>query len=732
MAEFNPDKFLAETAPKENAFDPDKFLADTAPGASEAPALTAVRSGIQGLTGSFSDEAAGAVESIGKVVGLDGLGGPMKDIKMSDEGPTVNWNIIKEAYEKGRDHERAALKKGEEENPGTAITSNIVGSVFSPINKIAKGMSVVKGGAFLGGINAAGMSEADNIVDLGIDTAKGVGTGYIVGKGLQKAGQGLNKGAKAVANAIEPVREKVNVQKILEAAKKLGIKVTPGMLDDTGFIERLESTLANSPSLFGRSVARNRDMVTKALNETSETLTSEASNLSPYQMGEKVKSGITSKVAERLDPIKAVFNEVAESTESIPVSKRSLDAISRNIQNLKLFRLTDGKGKPGEYLNMIGRIQTADDAKQVMTLLNQEIRAAQGGEKQVLIAMKDKLAMLEKNSIMRSAIQTAKEGGMREHTGKIIGREIVGDLKQARQGYRSLSNDLQEVAENTRIKSQKGPTAFLDEVENIPSERIQEKFFNVENNRQLMNLKEKFPEQFKLLRQGKLKEILDGSIDNSANGKGNFSTQRFLKEIRGLNDEAKEMLFSGKTDVLKNLETVQNSLPRNFNPSGTASSQGWHDAIFQNAKDLPTYVLYRGASSNLGRKVTANLMKTPELAKLAKTNPQAFQNLVQKAQEKLTASPRVLSPIRSTEGESDEEPVAKLKGKDKWANDGLTKVLDKADEELKSQVLKNPSKVFSDPKIKELFIRASDLKPGSKPMEDVVSKIKKRAAEVNQ
>lgn len=617
---------------------------------------TAVMQSLQGASGGFLDEASGVVEAGGRVLGLEGLGGKFEDIGIAeggpaigwDDGPSIDWEVLRDAYREARDKKRGVLKKQKEDNPGIALASEIGGAVLSPANKLVKGMSLAKGGAAMGGAMALGNSEADltegNVGGAISDTASGAVLGGLLGKSAEKLQKGLSSAMGTVANKISPPKQKMNTAQIREAAEKLGIKVTPGMLDDSGFVERLESALAKSPSFLGQSVKRNQDAVISKLNEAGQDLTSGASNMSPYQLGEKFKSGVTAKVAERLDPISTVFDDVANSTKHIPIGERSKDAIKRNIENLDVYKLTGGSGKPSQYANMIGRLENADQVKTAMTLLNKDIQAAEGAEKQVLLAIKEKLQTLEKNSIMRGAIKTAKESKMRD--GATIGTEIVNDLRDARAGYRSLNQDLGAVAETARLKTQQGPNAFLDSLEQIPSERISDKFFNVENNRQLASLQEKFPVEFDLLKSGKLKDILDSSVDNSLNGQGKFNSSRFLKAVRELNPEAQSMLFGDKTGVIQNMQTVQNSLPRNFNPSGTASEMSWQDAIYRNLKDIPTYGLYKAASSNLAGDISKSLLKSPQMLDVYKTNPALFQQMVNQlergAKQSLPAVEKVL------------------------------------------------------------------------------------------
>lgn len=693
MSKFNPEEYKV----KSNKFDPEMYRVQK----EDKPSVgaSAIRQAAQGFSAGFSDEIAGGFEAAGRSLGVDGLGGPIKNISLNPDGMTFSKDDLQRAYESGRDQERQTLKKDSDANPGTSFTANLVGGVVSPVNKIAKGMSMGKAGATLGGVYGLGTSESDNVLGMAGDTLTGAGTGLILGNGLEKLGNAVAPTAEKIADKIRPSVPKINKNEILQAADRLGIKVTPGMLDDTGFVERLESSLAKSPSLFGQKVAQRQKSVTDALRDTLSGLTDEATNLSPYQVGEKFKSGVTAKVGERLDPISTVFDEVAQSTKHIPVSEKSIKAITRNIEADDLYSLGVGSETAKKYVNALPNLKNANQVKSLMTALNQDLRAAQGSDKQVLGMIKEKLARLENNSILRSAIENSKNST----EGQQIGKEIVGDLLDARKSYAGLAQDVNSVAKDARIKSN-SPNGFLNNLEDVPSERIQDKFFNVENNRALSNLKEKFPEQFNLLRQGKLKEISDSAIDNSVNGQGRLSTQKFLNEVRNLNPEAQDMLFNQGVSKLNDVSTIQKSLPRNFNPSGTADQQSWKDALFSNVKDVPNYLLYKGASTNLGKKVGNAL---------AESSVDVARDVTASGIKGLNA------PLART---LPEQFVTKssLKGYDKWAQDGAQKVIEHDQTFTKDQI----EQIQKSKKGKELLIKASSLKPNSKAMDKIVGEIK--------
>lgn len=662
---------------------------------------SAVRKGFQGLTSSFLDEGAGVVNAVLRAGGLENTVGPFENITFANDYPTAE--DLKNAYRAGRDDMRNALKTDSEVNPITSGVAEIGGAIVSPVNKLAKGMSLVKGGAVLGGVYGLGSSERESVGGNIADAALGAGTGALFGKVVDKLSKTIAPASQSLANKISPALEKKNTQEIIAAADRLGIKVTPGMLDDTGFVQRLEYTLANSPSLFGQSVARNQKAVLSKVDDAIVGATSEASNLTPYQIGDKFKSGLTAKVGERLDPIKTAFDNVADSTKAIGISDKSKEAIVRNIKQIPEVRLSGGKGKVGEYIDMISNIKTADDAKTVSSLLGAEIRAAEGKDKLVLMAIKDKVSTIESKSINRAALTTAKELGQRGDYGKQLGKEIITELKGARKGYQELASDLSSVAENTRVKFQGGPSAYLDRIEAIPNEKIQRSFFNTENLRQLENLKSKFPEEFGLLKQGKLQEIVENSMRPVSQGDAGVSSVKFINEVNKINPEAKKLLFGDAVKVLNDIETVQRSMPKNFNPSGTGSQIGWSEALYTNAKDVGNYALYKGASTNLGKKITTNL-KTPDFTPIQKK----LSGAIVKAQ-----GPGVIgSGMAASSG---------LKGIERWIAKGQDRVLE-ADTTIDPEFLKSYPQTKKE---KDLLIRAGELKPSSQRINEVVDEIKK-------
>lgn len=669
MAKFDAEKYRVNDADQETSkFDVEKYRIKE-----KGPSLTgtAIRKGLQGATAGFSDEIAGGTEALGRVFGLQGAGGPLKDI--SWEMPSVD--NIKRGYAEGRDQEREKLKRDEKFNPKMSFATEIAGGFVNPINKVTGGMSLAKQGLAMGAAYGAGSSESDTVAGTAWDATKGAALGLASGKLFDKAanaiGPKINQAASNIANKISPAQVKASKDQIIAAADRVGIKVTPAMLDDTGFIERLEYTLANSPSFFGQRVAKAQRGVADGLESAANETLKDATTLTEHQLGERVKSGMTAKVGERLDPIQSAFAKVKESTSFIPVSQKSKDAITRNIQKTDEFVLSGGAGKLGDYTNMLQRVENADQLKTMMSMLNGDIQAAQGAEKQALIALKNKLGNLEENTITREAIRQAREGGMQNSTGQKIGTEIVSELQDARKGYRSLMSDLGDVAQDARLGKNQGPTNFLDKVENLTSESLQQRFFNPDNQRQFQNLAKNFPEEFELLRQGKLRDIAQAAV----NGQGGTSINKFLSQVNKLSDEAKEVIFKGNGQILDDLLTLNQALPRNFNPSGSGTQAGWQEALYSNVRDVPNYLLYKGATTNLGKKVATTLNDGVGNA-VRDVSAKGVKSLsAPLARAEGTFFSEVANKTRVAENEDQDVASNKLKGPEKWARDGAENLI---------------------------------------------------------
>lgn len=350
------------------------FISDEDMAAHEAPKYSATQSavmhGLNQATGGFSDELQGLGEAAGRVVGVQGAGGPMKDMGAAPGGPTLDWETLRDAYKAARDHERTALKQQEKEHPTASGVGDVVGMVGSPINKIAKPLGLVGGGAAIGGINALGNSDKEDLGGLAKDTALGAGLGAGVGVGLGKVTPYVEAGVDKVAKGTRSLAEKFGARALgaeRGTIKSLGInkvKDAAGqMLDNGGF-----SPLANTDDLISRNAAlkdKGGQMMGKAYDAVDSA---GASTFSPLEaakdvegkLGDFYRSPINRGETNQLkNTIDSILMRTTSDTEAIPL---------REAQNLK-----EELGKVANWKNNLNVTDKEKMAREAYGIVSEHI-----------------------------------------------------------------------------------------------------------------------------------------------------------------------------------------------------------------------------------------------------------------------------------------------------------------------------------------------------------------------
>lgn len=237
MAGKTPEEILADAQKRLNVSN--QSIYPEGPGAvARPPAQSQMgRMGLQGMTFGFGDEIEAAIRS------------------MVPGGAT---------YEVERDKIRQELAQYQAENPGKAITMEILGSLATNagagvFNKVRGAISsgktvpamwdVAKVGAVEGGLYGLGTSEADTLTGMGLDTGTGALIGAAVPAGLTgavRAGGGIFRGVADYArekfgdrasNAVQ-----AEIMRIIEKTEKSADEIVQDIID--GRIMADNATLA--------------------------------------------------------------------------------------------------------------------------------------------------------------------------------------------------------------------------------------------------------------------------------------------------------------------------------------------------------------------------------------------------------------------------------------------------------------------------------------------------------
>lgn len=239
------------------------FEAETEPSVG-GTGMGALRSGFQGLTfGAGEEIVAGGTAAARKLL-------------QGDE------RALGDIYQQELERERQRLGQFEEERPGLALTSEIVGGVAAPLGAVKTVRGAIGTGAGLGAFGAAASAEGD-IEDRLMAAPVGAAMGAVLGGTLQvfgntvadnirgyiskKAQQAAAKGAKAVDEL------KAEARKAYDAAGAAGVSITPEAFND--LIDKTVAEAAGRRGRISRLTPKAASVIDEMKDEASRMLGAE-------------------------------------------------------------------------------------------------------------------------------------------------------------------------------------------------------------------------------------------------------------------------------------------------------------------------------------------------------------------------------------------------------------------------------------------------------------------------
>lgn len=508
---------------------------------------------------------------------------------------------------------------------------------------------------------------------------------------------------------------KSNAKEISEATQRVaGTKATPGMVSSNPNIQNVENVLSQSPTVAGQKVRDAYKPIREGLEKSADDLAGSPS-MTKFEAGEQVKQGIQSKISERVKPLSTQFETIRESAKYVKPSKESLNRSADRLLRQDMAEFADlPQGQAiKKYSEMIRNAKTLDSLKQIRSSVGDELgQAIDAGNGQLALALgkvKSAIQRLERREILKTAIQkvdelvpTRNQKGqflsktyrqeMVKKEAEAVAKDMIGEIKAVNKGWRSLMTELETIAKAGGIKKIASPKHLARTIENMPSEKLAERFFNTKNYKGLQDVKKFLPDEFEVLRQYKLGQIAEKSLT-----KGNPDPVKLVRNLKQIGKEARELLFGKQGEkMLSDMETVLNSMPNKVGTSDTPRGMSWFTAVLKPGN------YSREAESAL------NYMRLTGRTSSKKLNQKAGQILPR------AASYGVAGSVSNND---------KKRGPDKWATNGLKKV-----QGLRGGKFSNISEsdLSESPRLKRLMIQASDLKPESKAMNKVLDQIEKQ------
>lgn len=420
----------------------------------------------------------------------------------------------------------------------------------------------------------------------GLEFARGLGQVGAVGSEIPKAAT-LAEEAAAASKATASV-PKVNEAEIKAAAESLGVPTFKGQLSADAFSQKLEQLLQQSNSLVGRNRQRNLGKALESIGAQTQELVP-ASDLSKLDVGTEAQSRILEQIAAEKKPISGLYETLKESTQNIPVSERSLKAVSRNVQKLPEGQFR-GPGKSfieTQALN-INDIKTVDDVKRLRTQLRGMLQGgASDGERSAAAKIMNKLKALEEGTVVRQAKQLAAET-KDPRVGELV-KSLINDRKSADSQYKEFIAKVSDLAEGLGKKRIKSPGDAERFISGLKEEQVVDRLFQKNGSSFMQSFQKNYPEVAE-----KIYAFQKARIATLANKTGKFNPKVVVKEVSDLPREVQELMFTKEELAkIKNVGTYLKNLPPQGNPSGTSVMQDLMEmlssprkAILHNARDF--------------------------------------------------------------------------------------------------------------------------------------------------
>lgn len=453
-----------------------------------------------------------------------------------------------------------------------ATGSKVLGAIAAPATggaSLAAGMAIGGAAGAVGeaaiqtGAKLAGVRDEFDIGEIGKQGVIGATIPGVFGLGTKA----VKAGAKALQAA--PGQR----QAVQEAAETIGAEATPGQLTDSPLLQGFESLQAKQPAMLGgRGLRKQIKSNQEAVARTAEEILAGKSGRSALEVGAEVRAKITESMEKKLGKAEDLYAEVLTSTKLVPAVTDKLESGIEKIAADMRFS-TDGEAFLNRVRNKLGTVENVEDLRMLRTSIMDEVPPT--AAKNVKITADRLYGLLTKarSDSYRSAVKELKRVGAPGSEEGLKG--LIKKLDEADRLYaetaKEATNALLGKGKHLKGGVKRGAKRAI---EGVPDEKLASRLLPRGDLARAQALKKLSPEAFESAKSQIIEDIAQkatptaqGTIDQG------FNSKTIFKEIDKMGPEMAEMIF-GKDGVKKAeaLKTFYKSIPRDVNPSGTATA----------------------------------------------------------------------------------------------------------------------------------------------------------------
>lgn len=141
---------------------------------------------------------------------------------------------------------------------------------------------------------------------------------------------------------------------------------------------------------------------------------------------------------------------------------------------------------------------------------------------------------------------------------KSVAKDYLESAAKVKKDYAGFRSFLEDVAEQTKVKvSNKGPMSFMDDLKEVPSEKLIERMFDPKNSAALKQMQKETPEVFEEVSKARVRQLVE-----KASPTGELDLVQFQKQVMKLPPDTRKLLFTPQEVATLNKTALSPKLQR--------------------------------------------------------------------------------------------------------------------------------------------------------------------------
>ena len=425
---------------------------------------------------------------------------------------------------------------------------------------------------------------------------------------------------KKIGATADEVADKFELE---QAAKRIGVPLTPGMKETEKTFAGLEASLLKEPSIGGILTRKEVQKTYDALDNIQNLINKDAADVDKVTIGESVRSGVKAKISEELEPASLLYQEIEPRIVDLPLTEslrkrfkteRSKDAYTRIFE----------QGQ--KYIDNVDNLATYSDVSKYRTFINNELSKSQrAGDRNAIEFfgnLYDNLTTLRTNAIKYNLKARPFVSKQTQITDLLDAQELADKMwRETHKKYEFLSDYL-------GIKT-KNMTNLMDKLDEVNISDLADKVMRMKNLDHVQKFQLYFPEAADLARARMLWDI-----KSKASRTGVFSPKIFKNELNKLDESELRLLaphLKNPKQLIADYSKVVDNLPKDANPSNTSvnmSFQSMFEIPYQ-GREAFRYAVYRSGPKSMLRQLVSRIPTAGSIEKAANQGKLAISDSVE-------------------------------------------------------------------------------------------------------